>query len=657
MIPPKTVREILDAVRIEEVIEDFVALRKRGVNLIGLCPFHHEKTPSFNVNPTRNIFKCFGCGKGGDAVTFLMEHESFTYPDALRWLARKYNIGIEEVERSPEQIAEQQLADSLYIVNDFALRHFQEQLFDTDEGKSVALSYFKQRGLREETIRTFGLGYAPDLRDLLLRRAKVAGHSLDLMKKVGLCSADGSRDFFRGRVMFAIHNLSGKVAAFAGRTMSADKNIPKYINSPETEIYVKNKTLYGAFQAKKAIRQQDECILVEGYMDVISLHQAGIENVVASSGTSLTEGQLQLIKRNTANLKILYDGDPAGIKAALRGLDLALEQDLNVKIVLLPSGEDPDSYVQKIGSEEFGRFITKEAKDFILFKTQLLLEETQGDPIKKSALIKDIMGSIAKIPDPVKRGVYLKECATLLDASEEVLYSETNKLISATLRKKAEKEARQPGAASDSPAAQPNADVPLPGHELPVSARERPLQRGDEFQERDIIRLLVQFGEQVLAGENITVAEYVLADIEESLGNFDNPLYGKIARECHSLLLEGKSVAPEYFLHHESKEISNLAIDLLSSPWEYSPNWDEKGFPLQNQPLPEFNFDTDARKALSIFKIRKLNKLLEQNKERLKIAAQQGDVEKEMRFQKINIHIEKTRNIIAKNNGIVVLPK
>lgn len=656
MIPPKTVRDILDSVRIEDVVEDFVALRKRGVNLIGLCPFHHEKTPSFNVNPTRNIFKCFGCGKGGDAVTFLMEHESFSYPDALRWLARKYNIEIEEMERTPEQMAEIQFADSLYIVNDFGLRHFQEQLFDTDEGKSVALSYFKQRGLREDTIRAFGLGYAPELRDLLVQRAKVAGHSIDLLKNVGLCSADGSRDFFRGRVMFAIHNLSGKVAAFAGRTMSADKTIPKYINSPETEIYVKNKTLYGAFQAKKAIRQQDECILVEGYMDVISLHQAGIENVVASSGTSLTEGQLQLIKRNTANLKILYDGDPAGIKAALRGLDLALEQDLNVKIVLLPNGEDPDSFVQNIGSEAFGQFIVKEAKDFILFKTQLLLEETQGDPIKKSALIKDILGSIAKIPDPIKRGVYLKECAALLDASEEVLHSETNKLITAALRKKAEKESRQPGAASDSPAMQPSPDMTVSEPELAVPLRERPLQGNDEFQERDVIRLLVQFGGQVLPGENITVAEYILADIEESLGNFDNALYGKIAQECHALLLDGQVITQEYFLHHPLREITDLAINLLASPWEYSRNWEEKwNYPLQNQPMPDLNFNADARYALDRFKLRKLLKMCDVNLARIKSASDSGDVDNMMRYLKIQQKLNETRNELAKRVGTVVL--
>ncbi|HNE30493.1 MAG TPA: DNA primase, partial [Saprospiraceae bacterium] len=547
------------------------------------------KTPSFNVNPARNLFKCFGCGKAGDAITFLREHEQFSYPEALRWLAKKYNIEIEEAELSPEQRAADQLAESLYIVNDFALKHFQEQLFDTDEGKSVALSYFRQRGLREDTIRAFGLGYAPDQRDLLLQRARATGHSVELLKKVGLCSADGSRDFFRGRVMFAIHNLSGKVAAFAGRTMSADKSVPKYINSPETEIYVKNKTLYGAFQAKKAIRQLDECILVEGYMDVISLYQAGIENVVASSGTSLTEGQLNLIRRNTNNLKILYDGDPAGIKAALRGLDLALEQDLNVRIVLLPDGEDPDSYVQKVGSEAFLEYVAREAKDFILFKTQLLLSEIKGDPIKKSGLVKDIVASIARIPDPIKRSVYQKECASLLDVAEPALVEETNKLITQGLKKQEERKARAPEAASDSPDAQPNPELPVedPAFTRP---RERPLARGDEFQERDIIRLLVQFGNQVLP-EGVSVAEYILADIEDSLGSFDNPLYGKVATECHDLLFQGRTPDTAFFLQHDNPAVRDLAIDLMTSPWELSPNWEERyNYPLQNQKPPEENF-------------------------------------------------------------------
>lgn len=658
MIPPKQVQEILDAVRIEEVVEEFVTLRKRGVNLIGLCPFHGEKTPSFNVSPARNIFKCFGCGKGGDAITFLKEHENLTYVEALRWLARKYNIDIQEVERTPEQIAELQIADSLYIVNDFALRHFQEQLFDTDEGKSVALAYFKQRGLREDTIRAFGLGYAPDQRDLLLRRGKATGHSLDLLKKVGLCSQDGTRDFFRGRVMFAIHNLSGKVAAFAGRTMSSDKTIPKYINSPETEIYVKNKILYGAFQAKKAIRQQDECILVEGYMDVISLHQAGIGNVVASSGTSLTEGQLQLIKRNTNNLKILYDGDPAGVKAALRGLDLALEQDMNVKICLLPDGHDPDSYVHEMGGEAFTTFVSANAKDFILFKTQLLLAEAQGDPIKKAGLVKDIVSSIAKIPDPIKRSVYLKECSSLLDVSEQVLVSEANKLITGALKKREEKAARQPGAASDSPEAAPDPNFPLAGPEFASPVRDKPVSRGDEFQERDIVRLLVQYGDQMLEKEGISVAEYILADIEESLGDFDNPLYGRIASQCHDLLVRGETFDQNYFLQHDAQEIRDLAVDLLSAPWELSPNWEERwNYPLQNQPMPDLNFDTDTRQALDRFKLRKIQKMCELNLSRVKTASDSGDMDAMIRYMKIQQKLTETRNEIAKRGGTVVMPK
>jgi DNA primase len=671
VIPPKQVQEILDAVRIEDVIGDFVTLRRRGANLTGLCPFHNEKSPSFNVNPARNIFKCFGCGKAGDAITFLREHESFGYPDALRWLARKYNIEIQEIERTPEQLMEQQYTDSLYIVNDFALQHFQTQLFDTDEGKSVALNYFKKRGLREETIRAFGLGYAPDLRDLLVQRAKTAGYSLDLLKKVGLSSTDGTRDFFRGRVMFAIHNLSGKVAAFAGRTMSADKTVPKYINSPETEVYIKNKILFGAYQARKAIRQLDECILVEGYMDVISLHQAGIENAVASSGTSLTEGQLQLIKRNTDNLKILYDGDPAGIKAALRGLDLALEQDMNVRLVLLPDGEDPDSYVQKNGGAALTDYAARASKDFILFKTQLLIEETKGDPIKKAGLIKDIVASIAKIPDPIKRSVYLKECSTLLEVSEQALLSEANKLITAGIKKKAEKDARTPGPAGDSPQAGPPdydwpAQLPAGPYENDRPAGEAPMlrpdrermARTDEFQERDIVRLLLQFGSQNLEKDGMTVAEYILADIEDSIGAFDNALYGKIAQECHRLLLAGQTFDAQFFIQHEEKIFRDAAVDLLTSPFEMSHNWVEMwNFPLQNQKEPELNFGEDTRQALDRFKLRKLVRMCDTNQGRIRAASDSGDLDEMMRFMRIQQKLNEARNEVAKRAGTVILPK
>jgi DNA primase len=586
-----------------------------------------------------------------------MEHEHFSYPDALRWLARKYNVEIQEIVRSPEQVAEIQYTDSLYIVNDFALQHFQQQLFDTDEGKSVALSYFKQRGLREETIRNFGLGYAPDQWDLLLKTAKSKGHDPDMLRKLGLVNQEATRDFFRARVMFAIHNLSGKVAAFAGRTMSSDKNTPKYINSPETEIYVKNKILYGAFQAKKAIRQKDECILVEGYMDVISLHQAGIENVVASSGTSLTEGQLQLIKRNTNNLKILYDGDPAGIKAALRGLDLALEQDMNVRIVLLPDKEDPDSYVQKYGGEAFTEFTTRESKDFILFKTQLLLAETKGDPIKKSILVKDIVASIAKIPDPIKRSLYLRECSALMEVDENALVSEINKLIQTALKKKADKDARSPSAASDSPDVAPNPEFPTADPAL-VTPRERPVQKGDEFQERDIVRLLVLYGEQMLPKEQMTVAAYILLDIEESLDTFDFPLYGRFAREYHQMIVEGKSVDRHYFLNHDNPQICELTVNILSMPWEMSPNWEERfNNPLQNQPMPDLNFDIDARQALDRFKLRKLMKMCEINLVRIRAASEEGDMDTMMHYMRVQQKLNESRNELAARVGTVVLSK
>lgn len=662
MIPPKQVQEILDALRIEEVVGEFVTLRKRGVNLLGLCPFHNEKTPSFNVNPTRNIFKCFGCGKGGDAITFLIEHEKFTYPDALRWLAKKYNIELQEVERSPEQMLQMQMSDSLYIVNDFGLQHFQQQLFETDEGKSVALAYFRQRGLREETIRTFGLGYAPNQRDLLVQRAKAAGHSLELLKKTGLCSADGTRDFFRGRVMFAIHNLSGKVAAFAGRTMSSDKATPKYVNSPETEIYVKNRTLYGAFQAKKAIRQADECILVEGYMDVISLYQAGIENVVASSGTSLTEGQISLIRRDTLNLMVLYDGDSAGSKAAERGYELSLEQGMNVRIALLPAGEDPDTFVQKVGAESVREFIKNEAESIVVFKAKQLLEEASNDPLKKSRVIKEIARIISLIPHSFDRAVFEREIINRFkvfsgDKPEELFHQEVEKNIHSRIQKWEDKREKAPESVSDSPDNSPNPEQPVPDPTFP-RMQEKSLLRGDEFQERDIVRLLMQFGSHLMPKENITVGEYLLTDIEELLGNFDNPLYGKIATECHGLLVEGRSFDQHYFIQHSSPEVCELAITLLTSPYDFSPNWEDKwNYPLQNQPMPELNFSLDVRQALDRFKLRKVLKMCEVNLGRVRSTSESGDTEGMLRYMKIQQKLYEKRDELAKRLGTVVLPR
>ncbi|MCU0345768.1 MAG: DNA primase [Saprospiraceae bacterium] len=657
MIPQKTVQEILETAKIEDVVQEFVNLRRRGVNMIGVCPFHNEKTPSFTVSPAKNIFKCFGCGKAGDSAKFIMEHEHLSYPDALRYLARKYRIEIEEVKLTPEAVAQQQAEESLYIINDYARQFYQDQLFDTDMGKSVGLSYFKGRGFREETIRKFGLGYAPNEYEAFVKKATQAGYKLDFLKKLGLAS-QYDKDFFRNRVMFTIHNLSGKPIAFAGRIMEKDAKAPKYINSPETEIYVKNKNLYGIFHAKTAIRKVDECILVEGYTDVISLHQAGIENVVASSGTSLTEGQIALIKRFTPNIKILYDGDAAGVKAALRGLDMVLEQDMNVRVVLLPDGDDPDSYLQKVGATAFQEFIEQQAKDFILFKTNLLLAETKGDPVKKAGLVRDIVESVAKVPDPFKRSFYVKECARVMELEEQVLVTETNKAVQQILVKRDADRRKKPevkvnivpeddgGFPSEAP---PETDY------VPVAPAPQRRATGHEFQERDIVRILVEAGGKVYdEKENMTVAEFVLGNIEDVLDDFDNPAYLRIAKEALQLVLDKQPITTQYFIGHNDQAISELAVDLLHSPWEYSPGWAERELYLSSQKMPEENFNKDSLSALLQFKLRKVIRLGEKNQLQMK-QVPPDDAAQLMRLMKVQMKLMEMRNELMKQVGMVVL--
>ena len=657
MIAQKTVNEILETAKVEEVIEDFVNLKRRGVNLIGLCPFHSEKTPSFTVSPTKNIYKCFGCGRAGNSVQFVMDHESFTFPEALKYLAKKYGIKVEETQLSQEFIAEQQKQDSLYLINEQAKLFFQNQLFHTDRGKSVGLSYFKRRGFRQETIKKFGLGYAPADRDAFTRQAVQQGYNIELLRQLGLTSKYDS-DFFRDRVMFSIHNLTGKPIAFAGRILLKNVKAPKYINSPETEIYTKSKVLYGVYFAKKAIRQENECILVEGYTDVISLHQAGIENVVASSGTSLTVGQIRLIKRYTPNIKILYDGDPAGIQAALRGLDMVLEQDMNVKVVLLPKGEDPDSYMQQLGMTAFKEYITNQSKDFILFKTDVLLDETKNDPIKKSQIIKDIVLSVAKIPDPIKRSLYIKECSQRVDVEENILVTEMNKLIRVSLAKqKAKKQAQIAKKTKE------QLETTIPGVTTAPKEIEEPKDKGfvqtvgDEFQERHIAQILIASGEEIFdKDENITVAEYILANIEDVLDDFDNKIYERIAKECHQLILGKKPVLEKYFTHHPDPEISKLSIGLITSPYEYSNGWEERWeIVLATQKPPELNFTKDSIRALMRFKLRKIIKMCNANQEEIKAFAEAQDTENIMIRLKVQQRLNEQRNELAKEWGTVVL--
>lgn len=661
MISQKTIQQILDTVKVEDVVEEYVNLKRRGANMLGLCPFHHEKTPSFTVSPSKNIFKCFGCGKGGNAVQFLMEHENFTFPEALLHLAKKYNIEVEETQSSQENFEERQRLESLYIITGFAEEFYSDQLFNTDKGKSVGLSYFKERGFREETIKKFGLGYADDRKDGFTKTAIQKGYNPELLKKLALTTQYDS-DFFRDRVLFPIHNLTGKVIGFGGRTLQKDKKIPKYINSPETEIYIKSKVLYGAFQAKKAIRQLDECILVEGYTDVISLHQGGIENVVASSGTSLTTGQIRLIKRYTPNIKIIYDGDPAGVKAALRGIDLILEQDMNVKMVLLPEGEDPDSYLQKSGSTEFKAFIDENARDFILFKTSLLLNETKNDPVKKTEVIKDIVNSIAKIPDPLKRMVYVKECARQLEMEEQVLANETNKAVKQILTKRQQQEQ-----VASSETHQQLTEELLSLESSPETGLDKqkpsnmpgakPAGRHLEFQERDIARILISGGSEIFDKENdVTVAAYILSNIEEVLNDFDNKLCEKIAKESLELLKNKQPVPTQYFLNHNDPQIAALAIDLVHSPYEFSPNWKEFwDIELTTQPSPDQNFLKDSISALHRFKLKKIIRMCEKNQERLKELKAGGDDAKMMKLLKMQQKLLAMRDELAKKLNTVVL--
>jgi DNA primase len=646
LIAPKSIQAVLDTVKVEDIVGEFVALRRRGVNLIGLCPFHNEKTPSFNVSPTRNIYKCFGCGKGGDAVTFLMEHEQYTFPEAIRYIAQRYSIELEETVTSQEAIAEKQRADSLYIVNEYALQFYQEQLFETDRGKSIGLSYFKQRGFSEATVRKFGLGYASEQRDAFTLRAVQEGYSINLLRQLGL-STQYDTDFFRDRVMFTIHGLSGKPVAFAGRILQKDAKAPKYINSPETEIYNKSKTLYGLFFAKKAIRQQDECILVEGYTDVITLHQAGVENVVASSGTSLTVEQVQLIKRYTPNVKILYDGDSAGVKAALRGLDIVLEQDLNVKIVLLPDKEDPDSYLAKVGVTAFQDYIQAQAQDFITFKTNLLLQEAGADPVKKAALVKDIVSTIARIPDPVKRAFFVQECARTMGLSEQLLVGETNKLLIHTLKKREEKRAAAPPATE--------ALLPLPTMPDAPDATA-PAIIGDEFQEKDIVRILITGGDIILdEADQETVAEYIVRNIEDVLDEFDNHLYQRIAKEVQNRLLDRLPVNAQFFVQHPSPDIRELAVNLLAFPHEYSENWEKRHDIYLTQKKPEHNFNHDSEQALLRFKLRKIMRMCDKNLQKIETFNQSGETEQLIIHMKVQQKLTAIRNQVAAQLGTVVL--
>lgn len=587
MITKETIDKVLDAARIEEVVGDFVDLKKRGTSLIGNCPFHNEKTPSFHVSVSKGIYKCFGCGAGGDSLKFIMEHEKYPYPEAIRYLANRYNIPIEEVERSPAQIAAQDKRASLYVTNQWANKFFREQLWDSDLGRSIGLSYFKERGYREDTIKKFELGYSPDAWTSLVDKAQEEGYSKEFLIELGLAVERDDKslyDRFRGRVLFPIHNLTGRVLGFGGRTLKTDKTVPKYVNSPESEIYHKSNVLYGLHLAKKAIMDNDVCYLVEGYADVLSCHQAGVENVVSSSGTSLTTGQIKLISRYTKNVVILYDGDAAGIKASLRGTDMLLEEGLNVKVLLFPDGNDPDSYIQTFGASAFKEYLSKHQVDFVFYKTNILLKDTGGDPIKRAEVIREVVQSIALIPDEIKVSVYLKQCSTLLDIEERVLLSELNKIRIDKAKSKNRKEANQ--AANQAAAASaPDLDEFIPaemlaamqaeGISLPVVSKPKVIS-SELLMEREFVRVLLNYGRELVTWEgngDVPVAPFLLASLSDV--ELVDPTCKLIVEEFKKQAEKFQVPEAKFFFAHENEEVAALVVDSLANKYDISPNWND----------------------------------------------------------------------------------
>ena len=613
MIDQPTIDRILDAAQIYDVVSDFVTLRKRGVNYVGLCPFHDDKTPSFYVSPAKGLCKCFACGKGGNAVHFIMEHEQMSYPEALKYLAKKYGIEIKERELSNEEKLAQSERESLFIVNQFARDYFQNILRNHVDGRSIGMAYFRNRGFRDDIIEKFQLGYCTESHDAMAQEAIKKGYKKEFLIKTGLCYETDDhrlRDRFWGRVIFPVHTLSGKVVAFGGRVLaSATKGVKvKYVNSPESEIYHKSNELYGIYFAKQAIVKQDRCFLVEGYTDVISMHQSGIENVVASSGTALTPGQIRLIHRFTNNMTVLYDGDAAGIKASIRGIDMLLEEGMNIKVCLLPDGDDPDSFARKHNSTEFRQFIQEHETDFIRFKTNLLLEDAGKDPIKRAELIGNLVQSISVIPEAIVRDVYIKECAQLLRVEDKLLVSEVAKRREMQAEKRAEQTERERRAAArnnteataaqvpytegDAPLktadgtslppdmAAEYAGSPIPPEDNYVSFIPQEGKEGQEFYkyERLILQMIVRYGEKIMCNATneegqetpVSVIEYVINDLKQDELSFHNPLHRQILTEAATHIHDAGFTAERYFLAHPETTISKLSAELISNRYQLS---------------------------------------------------------------------------------------
>ena len=713
MIDQPTIDRILDAANIVDVVSEFVTLRKRGINYVGLCPFHTDKTPSFYVSPAKNICKCFACGEGGTAVHFIMKHEQLNYFDALRYLAKKYNIEIQERELTDKEKQRKSDRESMLIVNSWAQQYFTTQLYEHVEGKTVGLRYFAERGFREDTIRKFQLGYSLDKRDALYKEATKNGYKKEFLEKTGLVIAydnGGVNDRFRGRVIFPVHTLSGKVVAFGGRVLKKDEKTAKYVNSPESEIYHKSNELYGIYFAKQAIVKEDRCFLVEGYTDVISMHQAGIENVVASSGTALTQGQIRLIHRFTSNITVLYDGDAAGIKAALRGIDLLLEDGMNVKVVLLPDGEDPDSFARKHNASQFSEFIKQSETDFIRFKTRLLLDDAGTDPIKRSALITDIIRTVAIIPDNIARSIYIRECSAMMEIDEQVLLNEVNKIrLSKEERQNMQGQVTPPVSNTmsmipeypDLPGYQPVAGdsflppddtVPLPDDYMPPPPPPeeypmeetgpmdvpppdyppaqppqtvqpvQPVQTGQpkrspyEVYELTLLKYIARYGEQILfdyvdeeTNEHIVmrVAEYIRYDLERDDLTFYTPIIKSMLDEAADKCKTEGFIASRYFLAHPDPNVSRLAANLISEKYQLS-KYHSKYRELEQE---QDKLDQLVTREIYAMKDAYILRQIKETQLGIKEAHAQGNEEKVFELMKQLTRLNEIKNVLSKELG------
>jgi DNA primase len=644
MIDQATIERIIDAAHISDVVSEFVTLKKRGVNQLGLCPFHNEKTPSFTVSPAKGIFKCFGCGKGGNAVNFIMELEQLSYPDALRWLAKKFHIEIEEKEESQEERALKDERESMMIVSAFAQKYFSRFLLKDNEGRTIGLSYLRERGIRDDIITKFELGYCPDGKDTFTQAAQREGYKMDFLEKTGLTikREDWIRDRFGGRVIFPVHNVAGRVIAFGGRTLTNDKKVAKYLNSPESEIYHKGRTLYGIYQAKRQMTVQDKCYLVEGYTDVLSFHMAGIENVVASSGTSLTIDQIRLIRRFTPNITIVYDGDDAGIKASLRGIDMVLEEGINVKVLPLPRGEDPDTFARSMSATQLVEYIKTNETDFIKFKTQLLMGTVENDPVSKARLINEIVRSISVIPDNITRTVYIKECSRLMDVQEEVLYTEIRKIQNKQSEDQTRKDIQNLQIQAAKPVSPPT---------------EKKTANPFETEEREILRILMKYfhqevfeieDEETQQTHTYTVGVYALSELQSDGLVSVNPTVRAII-EAMEENVENKDFDPiKYFTQYPDNEISQYASNLLAEKYIESKRWSKSGAFIETESELLYLL---VPKLIQEYKLKNVKVLLKKLEQQINEASKNNETEKLMEHMNQYQNLKKVMKALAEQLG------